>query len=262
MLNELDFETLTLDQHGELAIMTFNRPQTLNLLSGLALAEMVEAVEAVAEVPEILALIVTGAGQTFSAGADIHELSRLEGLYAGREQALAGQNVMHEIASLPFLTVAAINGDALGGGLELALACDLRVAAKGARLSLPEVSLGLLPGYGGTQRLSRLIGTGRALEMMLSARKVSAEEAFSWGLVNRVADNALAEARALAQSVTQHAPIALSLIKEAVRRGMSGSLEDGLEIEADLFGLLSSTQDFKEGASAFLSKRKPHFRGE
>lgn len=263
MLDELEFNTLTLDQHGELAVLTLNRPQVLNALNGETLMELVEAVEAVAEEPEIMALIITGAGdKAFAAGADISEMSRMEGVYAGREQSLAGQNVMHEIASLPFPTIAAINGYALGGGLELALACDLRIAAKSAKMGLPEVSLGLLPGYGGTQRLSRLIGSGRALDLMLTGRQVGAEEALQMGLVNYVADNALEKAREVAQQMTRNAPIALSLVKEAVRRGLSSSLEDGLEIEADLFGMLSTTKDFREGTAAFLEKRKANFRGE
>ena len=263
MLDELDFNNLTLDQHGDLAILTINRPQSLNALSGELLIELVEAVEAIAETPEVAALIITGAGdKAFVAGADISELSRLDGVYAGRETSLSGQNVMHEIASLPFPTVAAISGYALGGGLELALACDVRVASPTSRLGFPEASLGLLPGYGGTQRLPRLIGPGRALDMMLTARQVGAEEALQMGLVNYLSDNPLEKAREVAQMMTRNAPISLSLIKEAVRRGLSGSLEEGLEIEADLFGMTAATADFKEGTAAFLGKRKPKFQGE
>lgn len=263
MLDELEFNTLSLDQHGELAVLTISRPQALNALNGETLMELVDAVEAVAEETSVSALIITGAGdRAFVAGADITEMGRIESVYMGREQSLAGQNVMHEIASLPFPTIAAINGYALGGGLELALACDIRVAATTAKMGLPEVSLGLLPGYGGTQRLSRLIGPGRALDMMLTARQVDAQEALSMGLVNYVADNALEKAREVAQQMTRNAPIALSLVKEAVRRGLSGSLEDGLEIEADLFGLLTTTHDFREGTRAFVEKRKAEFRGE
>ncbi len=267
MLDELEFNTLTLDQHGDLAVLTLNRPQVFNALNGETLMELVDAVEAIAEEPEIAALIITGAGdKAFAAGADIRELSRIENVYGGREQALAGQNVMHEIASLPFPTIAAINGYALGGGLELALACDVRVAASSAKMGLPEVSLGIIPGYGGTQRLSRLIGPGRALDMILTGRQVDAQEALQMGLVNYVADitqhSALEKAREVAEQMTRNAPIALSLAKEAVRRGLSSSLEDGLEIEADLFGLLTSTQDFREGVTAFVEKRGAKFRGE
>ena len=263
MLDELDFNNLTLDQHGDLAILTVSRPQSLNALSAELLIELVEAVEAVAETPEVAALIITGAGdKAFVAGADINELSRLDGVYSGRETSLSGQNVMHEIASLPFPTIAAINGYALGGGLELALACDVRVASPLSKLGFPEASLGLIPGYGGTQRLSRLIGPGRALDMMLTARQVGAEEALQMGLINYLSESPLEKAREVAQMMTRNAPIALSLIKEAVRRGLSASLEEGLEIEADLFGMTAATADFKEGTAAFLAKRKPKFQGE
>lgn len=263
MLDELDFSTLVIDQHGDLAVLTVNRPQALNALSGETLIELVEAVEAIAENAEIAALIITGGGdKAFVAGADIGELSRLEGVYAGRETSLGGQNVMHEIASLPFPTIAAIGGYALGGGLELALACDVRVASPSAKLGLPEVTLGLIPGYGGTQRLARLVGPGRALDMMMTGRQVGADEALQMGLVNYLAENPLEKAREVAQMMTKNAPIALSLIKEAVRRGLSGSLEEGLEIEADLFGMAAATADFKEGTAAFLAKRKANFQGE
>ncbi|AZI41995.1 enoyl-CoA hydratase [Deinococcus psychrotolerans] len=263
MLDELDFNTLVIDQHGDLAVLTINRPQALNALSGETLIELVEAVEAIAENAEIAALIITGGGdKAFVAGADIGELSRLEGVYAGREASLGGQNVMHEIASLPFPTIAAINGYALGGGLELALACDVRVASHTAKLGLPEVTLGLIPGYGGTQRLARLVGPGRALDMMMTGRQVGADEALQMGLVNYLAENPLEKAREVAQMMTKNAPIALSLIKEAVRRGLTGSLEEGLEIEADLFGMAAATADFKEGTAAFLAKRKANFQGE
>ena len=181
MLDELEFNTLVLDQHGDLAILTINRPEALNALSGEVFIELVEAVEAVAESAEIAALIITGGGgKAFVAGADIGELSRLDGVYSGRETSLSGQNAMHEIASLPFPTVAAIDGYALGGGLELALACDVRVASPKSRLGLPEVTLGLIPGYGGTQRLPRLIGPGRALDMMLTGRQSAARKPFRW----------------------------------------------------------------------------------
>ena len=263
MLDELEFTTLTFDQHGDLAVLTINRPQALNALSGEVLSELVEAIEAVAETVEVAALIITGGGgKAFVAGADIAELSRLDGVYAGRETSLSGQNVMHEIASLPFPTIAAIDGYALGGGLELALACDVRIASPRAKLGLPEVTLGLIPGYGGTQRLPRLIGPGRALDMMLTGRQVGAEEALQMGLVNYLAENPLEKAREVAQMMTRNAPIALSLVKEAVRRGLNGSLEEGLEIEADLFGMTAATADFKEGTAAFLAKRKADFQGE
>ncbi|GGJ63672.1 enoyl-CoA hydratase/isomerase family protein [Deinococcus aquiradiocola] len=263
MFEEYEFRTLQIDQHGPLAVLTVNRQSALNALNGETLSELAQVTDIVAENAEIAALIITGAGdKAFVAGADISELAQLEGVFAGREMALAGQDVMHGIASLPIPTIAAINGYALGGGLELALACDVRVAAKTARVGLPEVTLGLLPGFGGTQRLSRLIGAGRALDMMLTARQVGAEEALAMGLVNYVADNPLQKAREVAETMLKNAPIALSLVKEAVRRGLDTTLELGLEIEADMFGMTVATQDFKEGTQAFLDKRKANFKGE
>jgi enoyl-CoA hydratase len=260
---EYEFRHVQIDQHGPLAVLTVNRPNALNALNGETLSELAQVTDIVAENAEISVLIITGGGdRAFVAGADISELAQLEGVFAGREMALAGQDVMHGIATLPIPTIAAINGYALGGGLELALACDVRVASSKARLGLPEVTLGLLPGFGGTQRLSRLIGSGRALDLMLTARQVTAEEALGMGLVNYVADNALERARELAELMLKNAPIALSLVKEAVRRGLDTTLELGLEVEADMFGMTVATQDFKEGTSAFLAKRKASFKGE
>ena len=263
MLDEIDFQNLQLDQHGPLAVLTVNRPGALNALNADTLSELSQATEAVIENPEIGALIITGGGdRAFVAGADIGELAQLGDVYAGRELALAGQDVMQTIANLPIPVIAAVNGFALGGGLELALACDVRVASPRAKLGLPEVTLGLIPGFGGTQRLARLIGAGRALDLMLTARQVGAEEALALGLVNYVADDPLQKAREVAEQMVRNAPIALSLVKEAVRRGMDTSLEAGLEVEADLFGMLVATQDFREGTSAFLAKRRAEFKGE
>ena len=260
---EYEFRHVQIDQHGPLAVLTVNRQGALNALNGETLSELAQVTDIVAENAEISVLIITGGGdKAFVAGADISELAQLEGVFAGREMALAGQDVMHGIATLPIPTIAAINGYALGGGLELALACDVRVASGKARLGLPEVSLGLLPGFGGTQRLSRLIGSGRALDLMLTARQVTAEEALGMGLVNYLADNALERARELAEQMLKIAPIALSLVKEAVRRGLDTTLELGLEVEADMFGMCVATQDFKEGTAAFLAKRRASFRGE
>ncbi len=262
---ENDFNNLSLEftEDGVIAIITMNRPKALNALNSETLQELGAALEASLEPPETMALIITGAGEkAFIAGADISEFQGLETAFEGREAALAGQDVMSSIAAMPIPTIAAINGFALGGGLELALACDLRVASSNAKMGLPEVGLGLIPGYGGTQRLPRLIGEARALDLILTARHVDAQEALSLGLVNRVADNALLEAEKLARSIIKNAPVAIGLAKEAVRRGLTGTLNDGLELEADLFGLVSSSKDMKEGVAAFLEKRKPEFQGE
>ena len=263
LFEEYEFRNIQIDQHGALAVLTITRKEALNALNGETLSELSQVTDIVAENAEIGALIVTGGGErAFVAGADISELSQLEGVFAGRELSLAGQDVMHGFATLPIPTIAAINGYALGGGLELALACDLRVAAHTARLGLPEVTLGLLPGFGGTQRLARLIGAGRALDLMLTGRQLSAGEAHGMGLVNYLADNPLERARELAELLLRQAPIAQSLIKEAVRRGLDTTLELGLEIEADLFGMTVATQDFREGTAAFLAKRPASFKGE
>jgi enoyl-CoA hydratase len=264
-MDELEFKNLTLDysDDGAIAIITMNRPKALNALNAETLQELGMALEACLEPPETMALIITGAGEkSFVAGADISEFNGIETAFEGRELALGGQDTLSSIAAMPIPTIAAINGFALGGGLELALACDLRVASKNAKLGLPEVGLGLIPGYGGTQRLPRLVGEGRALDLILTARHVGAEEALSLGLVNRVSDNALETAEALAREIIKNAPVSLGLAKEAVRRGMTMTLNDALELEADLFGLASSTKDMKEGVAAFLEKRKANFVGE
>lgn len=262
-LDEYDFDLIRLDQHGALAVLTIDRPKALNALNSKVFAEMAQAIEVIMDNAEIGALIVTGGGdKAFVAGADIAELAELDNVYAGREASLIGQEVMHQLSSLPFPVIAAMNGYALGGGLELALACDIRVASPKTKMGLPEVTLGLIPGFGGTQRLARLIGPGRALDMMLTAKQVDAEEALSMGLINYVTDEPLTKARELAEQMLKNGPIALSFVKEAMRRGQDLSLEASLEIEADLFGMMFTTADFREGTSAFMEKRRPEFKGE
>lgn len=259
---ELEFEYLSYEIDGNLAILTINRPDALNALNHEMILELALALEVAEADLEVRALILTGVGRAFVAGADIENLQRLGDGFSGREASLAGQDLMNSLAALPFPTIAAINGFALGGGLELALAADLRVAGSAAKLGLPEVQLGLIPGYGGTQRLPRLIGLGRALDLILTGRHVDATEALSLGLVNRVADDALAAARELAQACLSNAPIALGLAKESVVRGLDVTLPQGLEIEADLFGMVTTTEDMKEGTAAFLEKRAADFRGQ
>lgn len=258
---ELTFEHLTFDLQDGVAVVTVDRQAALNALNQDVLAELALAFEIAQTDVEVRALVLTGAGRAFVAGADISELQRLSDPFAGREAALIGQDVMNTLAALPFPTVAAINGFALGGGLELALAADMRVAAPGAKLGLPEVGLGLIPGYGGTQRLPRLVGKGRALELIFTGRHVSAEEALQMGLVNRIADDALAAALELAGMAAKNAPVALGLAKEAVIRGLDLTLSEGLEVEADLFGMVTTTEDMKEGTKAFLEKRAADFKG-
>jgi len=258
-----DFKHLTLDFENEVAIITISRPKAMNALNQEVLQELALALEMSLEPPEVQALIITGEGdRAFVAGADIAEFNNITSAFEGREVALNGQDIMSSVSAMPVPTIAAINGFALGGGLELALACDLRVMAKTAKLGLPEVGLGLIPGFGGTQRLPRLIGEGRALELILTGRHVGADEALQMGIVNRVVDDALQESLTLAHSIIKNGPVAIGLAKEAVRRGMTATLNDGLEIEADLFGMVATTADMKEGVAAFLAKRKPEFKGE
>ena len=244
--------------------LTVDRPEKLNALNA-AVLEVLDARIAEAHADASLrCLIVTGSGEkAFIAGADINELARLTPL-AGRDQARRGQAMLGRLENLPFPTIAAINGYAYGGGLELALACTLRVASENAKMGLPETSLGILPGYGGTQRLARLLGKAKAAELILTAEKgVTAAEAHRLGLVNRVVPpgQALSAAFELAQAIAKNGPVACRCALEAIRRGVEMPLEEGLAYEATLFGLCASTEDMKEGMAAFLEKRAPKFAG-
>jgi enoyl-CoA hydratase len=258
---EVAFRTLDYLVEDRVAIVTLDRQESLNALDSDSLLELSVAFELAEADIDVRALIVTGAGRAFIAGADVANVGSIDDPYTGREYALSGQDVLNSLAALPFPPVAAIKGLALGGGLELALACDLRVAATGARLGLPEAGLGLVPGFGGTQRLPRLIGQGRALDLIFTARHVEADEALAMGLVDRVVDDALKGARRLTTQILKNAPVALGLAKEAVTRGLGVTLPQGLEIEADLFGLATTTEDFREGTRAFLEKRAAEFKG-
>jgi enoyl-CoA hydratase len=244
----------------ELALITLNRPEVLNALDAALLRDLGAAVDQVAA-SDARALLVTGAGESaFCAGADVKELIG-RSLAATREGAAFGQAIFAKLETLPIPSIALINGYAFGGGLELALACTFRLAAPTARLGLPEIKLGLIPGYGGTQRLPRLIGEPRALDMILTGRAVMADEAERFGLVNRVVDGDLLEAgKSFAREMTGYSLPALRFAREAVHRGLATSLREGLEIEADLNTLAFQTADAIEGMSAFLQKRKPKFR--
>lgn len=255
------FEHLSVELDDQVALLTIEREATLNALNAELLLELATAFDLVEGDARVRALVITGAGRAFVAGADMQALADRRDGFGGRDAALSGQDVMNSLAALPIPTVAAINGFALGGGLELALACDLRVAARSATLGLPEVTRGLIPGYGGTQRLQRLIGLGRASDLVLTGRMVGAEEALALGLVNRVEDDALSAAIALARLCARNAPVALGLAKEALMRGLDVTLPQGLEIEADLFGLALTTDDAQEGIRSFFEKRDPEFRG-
>lgn len=258
---EIAFEHLDYAVDEGVAVITLQRPKALNALNGQLLLELSAAFELAEADASVRALVLCGEGRAFAAGADVANLAQLADAFSGREESLNGQAVMGALAALPFPTIAAVQGYALGGGLELALACDLRVATPDAKLGLPEVGLGLIPGYGGTQRLPRLIGASRALDLILTGRHVPAEEALAMGLVNRLADDAVAAAMDLARQAMRNAPVAIGLAKEAVVRGMDLDLPRALEVEADLFGLVVTTADMKEGTAAFLEKRKAEFQG-
>ena len=244
--------------------LTVDRPEKLNALNASVLDALDARIREAEADGTLRCLIVTGAGEkAFIAGADIGELVKLTPL-DGREHARRGQAVVARIENLPIPSIAAINGYAYGGGLELALACTLRVASENARMGLPETSLGILPGYGGTQRLARLLGTSRAAELILTSEKgITAADAGRLGLVNRVvpAGQALAAAMDLAQAIVKNGPIACRYALEAIRRGREMPLSEGLAYEATLFGLCASTQDMKEGMTAFLEKRPARFTG-
>ncbi|MDX2007705.1 MAG: enoyl-CoA hydratase-related protein [Meiothermus sp.] len=258
-----EFEFLQYKVEDHIATVTVTRPKALNALNQDVLIELAQAVDVLTQDPEVRVAIFTGDGdRAFVAGADISQIAEVQDVFAAREFALMGQTVFTEVANLPFPTIAAINGFALGGGLELALACDLRTASSKAKLGLPEVGLGIIPGFGGTQRLPRLIGRGRALDLIFTGRHVPAEEALGLGLVNRVAESALEAALEIARAILKNGPVALALAKESVGRGEALDLQEALEIEADLFGLSCSTQDMREGTRAFLEKRAAVFKGE
>src|SRR5258706_2322336 len=257
------FETIGVERDAAVAVVTLNRPHVLNALNRTMLDELDRAMSELASDAAIRAVIVTGAGEkAFVAGADIKELAAQTPI-SGREFALAGQRVLNHIETLGKPVIAAVNGFALGGGCELAMACTLRLAADTARLGQPEINLGIIPGYAGSQRLARLVGKGRAIELMLTRAPISAVEAERIGLVNRVVSAAtlMTEARALAAQLAAKAPIATRYIIEAVNRGIEMPFAEASALEATLFGLTTATDDMREGTTAFLEKRKPVFKG-
>ena len=257
------FDNLLLERDGAVAILTINRPTVLNALNAPTVDELRRVMLDLQRDATVRAIIVTGAGpKSFVAGADINELAVLAPT-AGREHALTGQHVFDVIENLGKPVIAAINGFALGGGCELAMACTLRVAADTAKLGQPEVALGLIPGYAGTQRLPRLVGKSRAMEMLLTGAPISAEDAHRIGLVHRVvpAADLMTEARKLAAQLAASAPIAIRYIIDAVNKGSEMPFAEACRYEATLFGLVASTGDMREGTAAFLEKRKPQFKG-
>jgi enoyl-CoA hydratase len=259
-----NLQNIQVGRDDAVATVTMNRPQVRNALNTRTLDELRRVMLDFRRDDGVRVVIVTGAGEkAFAAGADINEVA-VQTPIDGRDHAMRGQHVLDLIENLGKPVIAAINGYALGGGCELAMACTIRIAADTAKLGQPEINLGIIPGYGGTQRLSRLIGQGRALELMLTGEHVSAEEAHRIGLVNRVvpASELMAEARGLAQILAAKAPIAVRYIIDAVNRGLHMPFPEAQVFEATLFGLVSTTDDMREGTRAFLEKRPARFKGK
>lgn len=260
----MKLENLHTENHDGVLTITVQRPKQRNALNADTLDELEGVVESLESDDEVRGVIVTGSGdKAFVAGADISELARQDAI-TGRESSLRGQSVLRRVELCGKPVIAAINGFALGGGMELALACHIRVAAEGARMGLPEVKLGVIPGYGGTQRLARIVGKGRALEMILTGEMIDATEAHRIGLVNRVAPagELIAVCQSLMRRILSNGPLATRYAMLAVERGLDGGLEQGLALEASLFSSLCATEDMKEGMSAFLEKRPPRFVGK
>src|SRR6202163_3513676 len=260
----MNFENLIYEKRDGIAYITFNRPKVLNALNRKTIEELRDALIDARDDSAVRVVILTGAGEkSFVAGADIGELATRTPV-DGKEFSLFGQSVFHLLETLGKPSICAINGFALGGGCEMALACTIRIASKTAKLGQPEVKLGIIPGYGGSQRLAGLCGKGTAHELCLTGEMITAEEAFRIGLVNRIYEPAelLPAAEALAKKIIANAPLAVKYTVEAIERGPEMPLEEGQYLETTLFGLCAATEDMKEGTRAFLEKRPAQFRGK
>lgn len=260
----MPYENLIYEVKDQIGYVTFNRPKVLNALNHQTMLELGKILDEAREDEAVRVLIVTGAGEkAFVAGADISELAKHTPV-TGKEDTLWGQAVLHKFETLGKPSIVAINGFALGGGCELAMACSMRIASKTARLGQPEVKLGIMPGYGGSQRLPRLCGKGVAHELVLTGEMISADEALRIGLVNRVVEPAdlIPTCEAIARKIIANAPLAVKYAMEAIEHGMEMTLEEGLYLEATLFGVCCSTDDMREGTKAFLEKRPAQFKGK
>jgi enoyl-CoA hydratase len=258
-----DLQHINISWDGDLAIVTVDRQEKLNALNAEVFAELAEAFESLRHDDQVRGVIITGAGEkAFVAGADIGELAKMDAI-SGVEVSRTGQEVFRTIERFHKPVLAAVGGYALGGGCELALACHMRMASENARFGLPEVSLGIIPGYGGTVRLARLVGLGRAVEIALTGEMVDAQAALAMGLVTSVVPRAelLDRAKDKIRKITRNGPLAIRMVLESIYRGMDVPIQDGTAVESSLFGLLASTEDVKEGMTAFLEKRKPVFKG-
>jgi len=260
---KMAYENLLYEKRDGIAFITFNRPKVLNALNRQTIEELRDALLDAKNDDAVRVLILTGAGEkSFVAGADIGELAQQTPV-SGKEFSLFGQSVVHLLETMGKPSICAINGFALGGGCEVAMACSIRLASKTAKLGQPEVKLGIIPGYGGTQRLARLCGKGVAHELCLTGEMINAEEAMRIGLVNRVYEPAELSpaAEAMAKKIIANAPVAVKYTMEAIERGIELPQEEGLFLEATLFGLSCATEDMREGTKAFLEKRKAEFQG-
>jgi enoyl-CoA hydratase len=260
----IGLENILFEKKNAIAYVTVNRPKVLNALNMATMEELRSAFHAIKQDAEVRAVIFTGAGEkAFIAGADIGELTKNDAL-AAKEYTHRGQSVLNLIENCGKPVIACINGFALGGGCEIAMACTMRLASENAKFGQPEVKLGIIPGYGGTQRLPRLVGKGRAMQLVLAGEMISAQEAYRIGLVNEVIAPAelISRAEGIAQKIIANAPLAVQWAMEAVNKGMEMTLSEGLYLEATLFALCCATEDKKEGTSAFLEKRVARFKGK
>lgn len=256
------YETITLERRGKVALLTINRPDKLNALNNKVHTEAVAVLDELRKDDSVRVLVITGAGEkAFVAGADISEFEGQTPVT--QRDSFHERSLFNSIDSFPKPVIAMVNGFCLGGGNELSMACDIRMASENARFSQPEINLGIMCGGGGTQRLPRLVGEGRAMEMVLTGDMIDAATAEKFGLVNHVypADQLEAETMKLAEKIAEKAPIALQLSKEAVKFASRSNLDEGLRREVDLFAICFSTKDKQEGVAAFLEKRKPEFKG-
>ena len=258
-----DLQNISVSWDGDLAIVTLDRQERLNALNAEVFTELGEAFDSLRYDDQVRGVIVTGAGdKAFVAGADIGELAKMDAL-SGVQVSRTGQGVFRTIERFPKPVLAAVGGFALGGGCELALTCHMRVASENARFGLPEVGLGIIPGFGGTVRLARLVGLGRAVEMALTGEMIDADAALGMGLVTHVVpqEELLARSKEILRKVTKNGPLAVRMVLESIYRGLDTTLVEATGVESTLFGLLASTEDMREGMTAFLEKRKPEFKG-
>lgn len=257
----MDFKGILFEKDKNIGILSINRPDALNALNSDALDEINNVIDMVIEDDQVHILIVTGEGRAFVAGADISEMKDMD-MFEARKFAEKGLKLFRKIELMEKPAIAAVNGFALGGGCELAMCCDIRIASPKAKFGQPEVGLGIIPGFAGTQRLSRIVGLGKAKELIFTADMIDAEEAYRIGLVNKVVpeEDLIDEAMAMANKIISKGQIAVRLAKVAINRGIETDIETGMDIERDLFGLCFATEDQKEGMDAFLMKRKPNYK--